>query len=299
MNDSNVSFVVGADGTIGSTLASTLAKLGWPVLGTTRRRTTISVDRPFLDLSEDAFPHELPKRPGVAYLCAGVTKLAACRRDPVGTARINVDGVGRLVQRLVAQGAFVVYISSNQVFDGTSPQQAPDLPYSPCTEYGRQKAAAERLVSQWGDAVAIVRLTKVLGAESLLSNWAKALKKKQPISPFSDMTVAPVPLATVVSVLSLVGQGRRSGVWQVSGERDVSYAEAARLGAKVLGVDESLVKPIQAADSGLCLEPVPTYTSLSIERLKSELGMAPPPVEWTIRTAFTQPGRLDGFSRKE
>ncbi|MBD3307926.1 sugar nucleotide-binding protein [candidate division KSB3 bacterium] len=294
MHGNGVSLVVGIDGTLGSRLAAALSRFQWPVLGTTRRKTTVTDHRLFLDLQDIPSAWEPPTTIDVAYLCAGITTLETCRRDPVTTAYLNVDCLCGLIQHLITHEAFIVYVSSNLVFDGTTPRNSADVPYSPTTEYGRQKVAVEKFLRSWDDSWAIVRLTKVLGAQSLLHDWAGMLKRQQPVSPFYDMTVSPVPLAAAISVLLFIGQGRMPGIWQVSGDGDISYAEAARIGARALGVDECLVQPIASTHSGENRELVPRYTSLKTERLHSELGLSIPPVAWTIHTAFTCPTRLNG-----
>jgi len=74
----------------------------------------------------------------------------------------------------------------------------------------------------------------------------------------------------------------------VSGDRDVSYADAALIGARKLGVSEELVRPVFAGDTGRFKESVPENTTLNADRLMEELGVVPPDAEWTIGTAFTR-----------
>ena len=282
-----VTLIVGSDSLIGGALMAHLQRAGERVVGTTRRREGVDESHLYLDLSEDVKGWQCPWPIAVAVVCAGVTKIEACRRDPVATARVNVQGVSALVKNLVARGAFVIYLSSNQVFDGSVPYRLPDNPVSPVTEYGRQKAEAERRISPWGDSVAIVRFTKILGPKSpLFFAWAESLKNGESIQPFSDMFMAPMPLACAVSVLRLVADRRLPGILQVSGEGDVSYAEAAHLGARLLNADPSLVQPVEASKSGRFIELLPTHTTLNTARLKSTLGIVPPDVRWTIEMAF-------------
>ena len=251
----------------------------------------------YLDLAKDVWQWRCSRPVDVAVVCAGKTKLDACESDPDGTARVNVHGAAMLVADLVERGAFVIYLSTNLVFDGSIPHRLPHDPFSPVTEYGRQKAEVESLISQWGDSVAIVRLTKVLGPTvPLFSGWSEALRRGETIHPFSDMCMAPVPLSCVLSVLQLVGEGRLSGVVQVSGERDISYSEAAQLGATLLKVDPGLVKAIEAHESGLHTGPIPAHTTLNVDRLKFTLGVEPPDVDWTVGKAFTEAQALVGHS---
>ena len=98
--------------------------------------------------------------------------------------------------------------------------------------------------------------------------------------------MAPVPLYCVVTVLQVVTEAKLSGIWQISGERDVSYAEIARIGARLVGADESLVQPVRAADVGYN-ERIRENTTMDISRLREELGIQPPDVVWTLERAFS------------
>ncbi len=282
-----IALVIGSDSFVGRALMLYLRGAGYHVLGTTRRHGCIDESHIYLDLWEDVEGWQCPVRIDVAVVCAGVTKIADCRRDPMTSARVNVHGISGLVKNLVGRGTFVIYLSTNQVFDGSVPHRLSNDAVSPVTEYGRQKAEAERRISQWGDSVAIVRLTKILGETvPLFSQWSEALLNGNSIHPFSDMYMAPVPASCAMEVIHLVANRRLSGILQVSGCRDTSYAEAALLGAKLLGVDQSLVKPVPVTKSGSYTEPVPSHTTLNIDRLRSALRIEPPDVMCTIKTAF-------------
>ena len=279
--------IVGSDSFVGRALMAYLQQSGERVIGTTRRHEIVDEAHLYLDLAEDVGEWQCPKPVAVAIVCAGITKLEACYQDPGTANRVNIQGTTALVKNLVTKGGFVIYLSTNQVFDGAKPHRLPDDPVSPVTEYGRQKAEAERQISQWGGSVAIVRFTKILEPEPhLFIEWAESLKHGKIIHPFSDMFMAPIPLACAVSVLRLVADRRLPGTLQVSGEGDVSYAEAALLGTRLLKADPNLVQPVKASESGRFTEPLPTHTTLNIDRLKSTLGITPPDIRWTIETAF-------------
>ncbi|HAZ07874.1 MAG TPA: hypothetical protein DCZ01_04965 [Elusimicrobia bacterium] len=271
-----IALVVGADGLIGNALLAKLAAAGSPVVGTTRRNPAgCRVVR--LDLSEPPASWRLPPSVSTAFLCAGLTKTDDCRKNPVSSSRINVDAVGSLAGRLADHGAFVVFLSSSQVFSGAVARCAQDAPPDPISEYGRQKAATERRVLSLGKRGAAVRLTKV--AETLLplfSRWEAALRHGQEIRPFSDMTAAPVPLSLVVEALTRLADRRLAGITQVSADRDLSYADMARLVAVHAGADPALIHPILAKESGLDLEAIANRTALDTTRLRRELGLIPP-----------------------
>jgi dTDP-4-dehydrorhamnose reductase len=287
--------VVGADGMVGSALVTGLRQTGLSVLGTTRRRERVNQNCLHLDLADD-LQHWRPPHPvDVAVLCAGETRLQACKNNPAQSAKVNVEGVLQLAKNLQSAGAFVIYLSTNQVFDGSVPFRSPHDPCCPVTEYGRQKAEVERRLGRAGAPGAIVRFTKILGPRiPLFATWAGSLRRGHGIQPCSDMKLAPVPLSCAVSVLLLVAGRRLPGIFHVSGDRDISYEDAARAGAIAMGADPRLLKPVKAAEIGVDSDFSPAHTTLNMEFLKLSLGIVPPSVEWTIQTAFVNPQLLGG-----
>ncbi len=295
MSESPELLIVGIDSLIGKALF-TVSKRGVPkVLGTTRRLATISAGMPvvYLDLGklED---WQCPPTIKVAVFCAGITKIYECKNDPEQSYRINVTGISQLANKLLQQGVLVVYLSTNQVFDGLSPYPLPDDPVSPVSEYGKQKVEIEQQLRDWGKNFAIVRLTKVLGGDfPLFTNWVNTLKKGDIIRPFSNMMMAPVPLSSVISVLRLIIDRRSEGIFHISGDHDISYDEVARIGARTLGLNPDLIRPLTAAEAGYN-EHIPPHTTLDTECLRESFGIEVTQVVWTIEQAFGEPQKLVG-----
>jgi dTDP-4-dehydrorhamnose reductase len=272
--------VVGADGMIGRALWRRFTDAGRRVVRTTLRGEPGATA---LDLSCDAGTWRPPCAIDVAYLCAAETSIDACRRHPAESHAVNVTGALALARALVAAGARVVFLSTNQVFDGSAPWQRPHAPYAPRTEYGRQKAEAEREILGLGGRALVVRFTKVLGPRApLLWRWAGALRAGEAIRPFSDMVMAPVPLAFAVEALHRVGLAETPGVVQVSGSEDVTYEAAARRVALRVGASHDLLRPVSTVESGVSFEHVPAHTTLDAAQLRDEWGLAPPDVWATI-----------------
>lgn len=275
MNKKPSALVVGSNGLIGAALLAKLSASGFAATGTTRRVPAASATI-HLDLGATPASWMIPAGIQIAFLCAGVTKIDDCRKNPSSSARINVDALGTLAEKLAAQGAFVVFLSTSQVFSGTERLPSAETPLSPATVYGRQKAAAEARILRLGKRAAVVRITKVSETLApLFSRWEEALRRGEEIHPFSDMSAAPVPLSLVLEALIRVGEGRLSGVTQVSADRDLSYADMAELVAQRIKADAALVRPVRARDSGLDLEAVPAHTALDTSRLRG-LGLEAP-----------------------
>ncbi len=286
--------VVGSDGLIGNALVSKLEASGMNIMGTTRRKKSVSAKNPFLDLEEDNSSWEPGAAPRAAVICAGVTSLKKCQERRAETEKVNIRGICSLINTLAALNSYVVFISSDKVFDGAKPFPAPDDPVSPATEYGRQKAVVERLISGLGARICVIRFTKVVGpADKLFSEWRKALNRGEVIHPFLDMYISPIPLSFAVSVIERVLDLQPVGVVHASGARDVTYEEAARIGAASLGADPSLIQPVEAKTFPGFEHQTGKKTALNISGLKDRMGLTPPDIEWTIENIFSSPGTLD------
>lgn len=289
-NKNDSVLIVGADGTIGRSVAAAFEAAGKTVWQTTRHRDRVNGKRLFLDLSQGMAHWPLPPAPtSTAILCAAVTSLERCRLDPESCRKVNVEGTIALAKRLIEAGTFVVFLSTNLVFAGETPFAKPTDPVNPRTEYGRQKAEAEAQLLAWGEQIAIVRLSKVLSPDMrLFQDWIQDLTAGKVIHPFSDMVMAPVSLAFAVKVLLEVTERRMPGIFHVSAIEDVSYATAGRYIAYKLDADMELVQPTSYRESGLAFAPL--NTSLDSSRLV-DLGLRAP----HARDAFEECGRLKGF----
>ena len=267
--------IVGADSTIGSALAVALRKDGVQVYGTTRRQTQ-GADPCITYLDLATVPDDWhPPAVDCAFLCAAATSIAACATDATGTSRINVEAPIRLAERLATTAARIVFLSTNLVFDGSRPARLATETTCPTTVYGAQKAEAEQRLHALDDDIRVLRLTKVLSSNhALLRGWRATLARKEPIHPFRDVVLSPVAMDETIKALLRVGNAERGGIFQLSGDRDLTYAELAI----ALGSDARLVEPVDGAASYPA--PPPAHTTLDTRSLV-ELGL---PLRTTLET---------------
>jgi dTDP-4-dehydrorhamnose reductase len=266
--------VVGADGALGAAVAARLAAGGTPVVGTSRRGTAGMLP---LDLAAAASSWQLPGRLQSAVLCAAVTSGAECRMQPAHARLVNVDATVDLAARLIAVGARVVFLSSNQVFDGAVPRTPADAVRCPRTAYGRMKAEAEIAILGLAASTLVVRLTKVVhGDMPLLAGWRDTFEHGQPVRPFADLPLAPLALDFAATAVTASLSCEHGGVVQVSATHDITYADVARRLARAFGHPETLVVPVRAATASGAIEHVPRHTTLDTTMLRERLGLEAP-----------------------
>jgi dTDP-4-dehydrorhamnose reductase len=221
-----------------------------------------------------------PTNVTAACILAAQARLAACATDPLGSARINVAQTLVLVERLIARDIYVLFVSTNQVFDGNIPHVAAATPTCPVSEYGRQKARAEAGLGEHmrrGAPIGILRFAKVVSpGMPLLADWAGALRRGERIRAFHDLQMAPLPVAQASAAITALLDARASGIFQLSGPRDVSYADVARHIAGRLGADPGLIDAVGARSTGLPEGSTPRHTTLDSSVVSERFGIAPP-----------------------
>lgn len=274
--------VVGGDGLIGSTLVDIFEASRALVWKTTRRINNKTDRHVYLDLSLEPTEWSLPQVSfSSAIICAAVTSIDRCSMEPKISEKINVAGTLDLANYLIQKNTFVVFVSSNQVFDGNLPFSKSTDPASPITEYGRQKLQAEKVLLRSGNKVAVVRFAKIIGPDMpLIKGWIRDLRSGIVIHPFSDMMMSPIPLWFAARVLQFAAEKQITGITQVSAIQDVSYEDVARYLARKLGVDGNLIEPISCKETNHAFAPI--HTTLDISKLQGEFGMTPPDVWETI-----------------
>jgi dTDP-4-dehydrorhamnose reductase len=277
--------IVGGDSEIGAAAYRAIKAQGKAAAATTRRGDRVAPERPFLDLAAPLDDWAPPPGTQAVCLCAANARLVACADDPEGSAHINVVQTLALAEKCLARGIAVLFLSTNQVFDGRTPHERAEAPHSPVSEYGRQKARAEAALLRQlenGAPVAILRLAKVVSdTMPLIGGWIKDLTAAKPIRVFNDLALAPTPTDLVCTAITALLQDRARGIFQLTGPRDVTYADIGGYLAAYLDADQKLVNPTSARAAGLPEGATPLHTTLDSSLLRVRYGLEVPDV-WDI-----------------
>ena len=286
--------IVGGDSEIGAAAYRAMKAQGKAVAATTRRRDRVAPERPFLDLAAPLDDWAPPPGTQAVCLCAAIARLVACADDPEGSAHINVVQTLALAEKCLARGIAVLFLSTNQVFDGRTPHERAEAPHSPVSEYGRQKARAEAALLRHlenGAPVAILRLAKVVSdTMPLIGGWIKDLTAAKPIRVFNDLALAPTPTDLVCTAITALLQDRARGIFQLTGPRDVTYADIGGFLAAYLDADQNLVTQTSAREAGLPEGATPLNTTLDSSLLRVHYGLEVPDV-WDVVERVTTNAR--------
>ena len=172
-------------------------------------------------------------RPSVIINCAAYTAVDACETDS-NCWKVNAAGPENLAGWAAANGAFLVQISTDYVFDGKRPlfesyseQDAP----APVSEYGKSKLAGEQAVLASGADAAILRTAWLYGAHG--RNFLKTMLRLALQNPGREIRVvndqfgSPTWSHTLARQIEAVMNARATGVFHATSEGYCSWFELA------------------------------------------------------------------------
>ena len=218
--------IIGCESFIGRAFLEHMHIHGSRVVGTSRRPGSSYI---VLNLGTNESTFTIPKSVTIAYVFAGMTNLKICKDDPTRTRFINVDCTKKLIDRLLGQGVYVVFLSSDVAANSTS-------------VYGRQKLEVERYLED-KDAT-IVRLGKVITSDTgLLAGWVRELEARRPIHPFKDYWFSPISMGQVLTILGNQTLLHTHSKILVSAMEPLSYYHAIDFIAKNRRLNRSLIIP--------------------------------------------------------
>ena len=250
--------ITGAGGFLGGHLAVAAARAGDDVTAafhTRRPEGGPAIRWVRLDLEDERATIELIRRaaPEIVLHTAAMSKPDECERDPERAKRVNTRGSGILARACAVNGARLVAVSTDLVFDGETPPYAEEAPARPLSLYGRTKLEAERTVLENAAGAAVARIALLysrpaLGGASfsewLRTNWEAGKRTAL----FSDQYRTMIGGANVAAALLELARSEFRGIIHLAGPERISRLEfGRRLGAR-LGADPALIRPAAMAD---------------------------------------------------
>ena len=188
-------------------------------------------------------------RPEVIINCAAFTQVDACETQPETAWRVNATGPENLARWARTNGALLVHISTDYVFDGkkTPPETyvETDAP-APLSGYGKTKLAGEQAVTAAGGDFIILRTAWLYGFHG--HNFLRTILKKNLAEPERRLTIVDDQYGSPTWSYRLALQIRHllehnaRGVFHASAEGYCSWYGLARYFLAKLGVPQ-LIAP--------------------------------------------------------
>ena len=279
-----VILLTGARGQLGFELCRALSLWG----------DVVAFDRASLDLADGARIAEVMRnlRPRIVVNAGAYTAVDRAESEPELARKINVDGPAVLAREAAQLGSFLVYYSTDYVFDGAKEgwYRESDQP-DPLSVYGKTKLEGERCVEASGTSHAVIRTSWVFGLHgaNFLKTIVGAAMRRDALSIVADQFGAPTPASLIADITAimvaryLAAPDRfPSSVYHAAASGETTwhaYADYAlrvlRAKGVALRVAEDAVRPIPMSEYPSAA-PRPANSRLDTTKLRETFGIGLP-----------------------
>ncbi|RBP79922.1 dTDP-4-dehydrorhamnose reductase [Shewanella putrefaciens] len=164
--------VTGATGLLGRAVVKQLELTGHEVIATGFSRASERVHKLDLTAPLDAEAFIAREQPQVIVHCAAERRPDVSEQNPQAALALNLTASQALAMAAKANNAWLIYISTDYVFDGTQPKYAEDAVTHPVNFYGESKLKGEEIVLDTSADFAVLRLPILYGQVEKLSESA-------------------------------------------------------------------------------------------------------------------------------
>jgi len=203
-------------------------------------------------------------KPDVTLHVAAMTDVDGCARNPDAAFRINALGTQNVALACQAAGCALLYISTNEVFDGrkTMPYTEFDTP-NPINPYAHSKWAGETIVRDLLTRFYIVRIAWLYGkgGHHFVRKMIHLADERGRLRVVEDEVGSPTYAEDVARAARQLVETGAYGVYHLVNEGVASRYEFAREILRLSGRGHVPVEPIKLADYARLSAP-PPYTPL-------------------------------------
>jgi len=192
-------------------------------------------------------------KPAYCINAAAYTAVDKAETDKEAAVLINGDAVGVLASACAKYGTKFIHISTDYVFDGTSPEPyKEDTRTNPVNAYGVSKLRGEALCLFYNPDAVIIRTAWVYSehGNNFVKTMLRLMKERPAINVVSDQVGAPTyaeDLAkAMLSIVSAEGTGWAPGIYHYSNQGRISWYDFA-VAIKELSGSTCAVNPIPTA----------------------------------------------------
>ncbi len=254
--------IVGASGTLGRAFAR---------ICRTRNLAFRLLGRSQMDIADAASVEQAIRmyRPWAIVNAGGYVRVDQAESEPERCHRENTLGPVVLAIACARHGLRLLTYSSDLVFDGgkRAPYVESDA-IEPLGAYGRSKAEAERRVLAIDTEALVVRTSAFFGpwdSVNFVSIALAELARGKPFVAAPDIIVSPTYVPDLVHAsLNLLIDGE-CGIWHLANRSALSWAQLARMAARMAGLPVDLLQERPAAQLR-SPAPRPAYSALGSER---------------------------------
>jgi len=271
-------FVTGGSGLLGSKVAEIALERSYEVYSGFNTHTPEFGKPVKFDLADpDSVANVLKNiKPDIVVHSAALTDVDKCETDKELAYKINVEGTKVVAEMAKKLGFFLVYISTDYVFDGKRGMYKEEDETNPINYYGYTKLLGEKCCLDF----CIARTCVIYGAKPASGKvnfvlWLiEKLESGKNVKIITDQYITPTLNTNLAKMILEVAEKRITGIFHLAGATRVSRFEFAKEIANVFGLDENLIIPAKM-DEINWIAKRPKDSSLDTSKAQNSLDEKP------------------------
>jgi len=273
--------VTGGSGLLGAEVVRVFSEAGHDVVSgynTHPPRIGVPIRLNLMELSEIRSLVQKP-RPDIIIHTAALTDVDLCESKPDAANLINGSATGKIAEAAHNLGAYMIYVSTDYVFDGQVGSYREEDEPNPVNRYGRSKLLGEELLRE-------SNATRCIARTSVLYGWGRdyrpnfgtwvlhRLESNEHIKVVNDQLASPTLNLNLAEMILELATKRHEGVLHLAGAARIDRYSFAKQIAETFDLDPSLIEPVKS-DQIDWKAKRPADSSLNVDRAARVLDRKP------------------------
>ena len=225
------------------------------------------------------------KKPDVVIHLGAMTAVDLCDAQQDNALKINSQATEILAKECSKINSFMVYVSTDYVFDGNTGMYEENDTTNPLGFYGKSKLLGEKSIQNFSSNWCIARTSTPFGLHPTKKSfpiWViENLQKQKQIDVLTDQFTSPTYVPSLSRMLIEISERHLTGIIHVAGASKISRYEMASLVSDKLGLDGKLLREISINDIKWEAQR-PKDSSLNVSKAISILNHKPQKIDHDV-----------------
>jgi len=274
--------VTGASGLLGSKLCKLAVRKNYEIYSAYSQHKPLYGAPVQFDISDKDAAEKIFKKvkPEAVVHTAALTNVDKCELEKERAWKINVEATENIAESCEKFHAFLVYISTDYVFDGEKGMYKENHKPNPVNYYGLTKLKGEESIKNLTDECCIARPSVIYGTipaagKTNFALWLlDKLERKEKVKIVTDQWNSPTLNTNLANMILEVSERKLTGTFHLAGATRLSRFEFAKLLAKTFSLNTNFITPASSREISWIAKR-PQDSSLNINKAYQTLKNKP------------------------
>lgn len=210
----------------------------------------------------------------IAVFCIAQPNIDRCRTEFGLSRQINVSASKEIIESLLNDNFYVIYFSTDNVFDGVKGDYSEEDKTNAINHYGRMKEEMEHFLTERYPEVCIFRLPKVIGAEkekqNMLAEWENRVDDNE-IRCIRGNRMSIIAKEDIYQACMIASRRKMKGIYNLCSGEVYSRKELAEIFYGAIGKKDKRIVELDVSEFGF-RDNRPLNIGLNNSKFRSETG---------------------------